>query len=132
MSSVLDPKVVLVTGASSGIGRATALALSKAGATVAVGGRRTDRLEALAQEAPGEILVLDMDVSDPESVRKAVDRTVERFGTLDIVVNNAGIMLTGPVLDANTPRAVSLRPAPRSTPPPSSASMPSPRRCAKR
>ncbi|MCG7206666.1 SDR family oxidoreductase [Streptomyces arenae] len=101
MSSVLDPKVVLVTGASSGIGRATALALSKAGATVAVGGRRTDRLEALAQEAPGEILVLDMDVSDPESVRKAVDRTVERFGTLDIVVNNAGIMLTGPVLDAN-------------------------------
>lgn len=101
MSSVLNPKVVLVTGASSGIGRATALALSKAGATVAVGGRRTDRLEALAQEAPGEILVLDMDVSDPESVRKAVDRTVERFGTLDIVVNNAGIMLTGPVLDAN-------------------------------
>ncbi|MEU6008640.1 SDR family NAD(P)-dependent oxidoreductase [Streptomyces sp. NPDC047453] len=82
MSSVLDPKVVLVTGASSGIGRATALALSKAGAAVAVGGRRTDRLEALAQEAPGEILVLDMDVSDPESVRKAVDRTVERFGTL--------------------------------------------------
>ncbi|MGX1372806.1 NADP-dependent 3-hydroxy acid dehydrogenase YdfG [Streptomyces canus] len=101
MSSVLDPKVVLVTGASSGIGRATALALSKAGATVAVGGRRTDRLEALAQEAPGEILVLDMDVSDPESVRKAVDRTVERFGTLDIVVNNAGIMLTGPVLGAD-------------------------------
>ncbi|MGW3100267.1 SDR family NAD(P)-dependent oxidoreductase [Streptomyces sp. NPDC001102] len=101
MSSVLDPKVVLVTGASSGIGRATALALSEAGAAVAVGGRRTDRLEALSQEAPGETLVLDMDVSDPESVRKAVDRTVEHFGTLDIVVNNAGIMLTGPVLDAD-------------------------------
>ncbi|MDQ0605359.1 NADP-dependent 3-hydroxy acid dehydrogenase YdfG [Streptomyces canus] len=101
MTSVLDPKVVLVTGASSGIGRATALALSKAGATVAIGGRRTDRLEALAQEAPGEMLVLNMDVSDPESVRKAVERTVERFGTLDIVVNNAGIMLTGAVLDAD-------------------------------
>lgn len=101
MSSTLDPKVALVTGASSGIGRATALALSKAGATVAVGGRRTERLTALAQEAPGEILVLNMDVSDPESVRKAVDATVERFGTLDIVVNNAGVMLTGPVRGAD-------------------------------
>ncbi|MFE4366959.1 SDR family oxidoreductase [Streptomyces sp. NPDC056835] len=59
MSNTLEGKVVLVTGASSGIGRATALALSKAGARVAVGARRADRLKSLAQDAPGETLVLD-------------------------------------------------------------------------
>lgn len=102
MSTVLDTKVALVTGASSGIGRATALALSEAGALVAVGGRRADRLASLAREAAGEVLVLEMDVTDPRSVRDAVAATVERFGALDIVVNNAGVMLSGAVLGADT------------------------------
>ncbi|WP_217140811.1 SDR family NAD(P)-dependent oxidoreductase [Streptomyces sp. AC627_RSS907] len=101
MNTSLDAKVVLVTGASSGIGRATARALSKAGARVAVGGRRADRLASLAREASGEMLVLEMDVTDARSVRDAVAATVERFGALDVVVNNAGVMLSGAILGAD-------------------------------
>ncbi|MCX4679285.1 SDR family NAD(P)-dependent oxidoreductase [Streptomyces sp. NBC_01433] len=102
MSNTLDGKVVLVTGASSGIGQATALALSKAGARVAVGARRADRLKSLAQDAPGEILVLELDVTDRESVQDAVTAAVEHFGALDALVNNAGVMLSGPILNADT------------------------------
>ncbi|MET9353127.1 SDR family NAD(P)-dependent oxidoreductase [Streptomyces sp. NPDC006617] len=102
MSTTLVDKVALVTGASSGIGRATALALSKAGAKVAVGARRADRLAALVQDAPGEMLALDMDVTDPQSVRDATAAAVERFGALDVVVNNAGVMLSGAILGADT------------------------------
>jgi NADP-dependent 3-hydroxy acid dehydrogenase YdfG len=98
----LEGKVVLVTGASSGIGQATALALSKAGAKVAVGARRADRLKLLAEDAPGEILVLDLDVTDQQSIRDAVAATVEHFGALDALVNNAGIMLSGMILNADT------------------------------
>ncbi|GAA2332074.1 SDR family NAD(P)-dependent oxidoreductase [Streptomyces kunmingensis] len=102
MSTTLEGRVVLVTGASSGIGRATALALSKAGARVAVGARRADRLEALTEDAPGEMLPLELDVTDHRSVTDAVATTVEHFGTLDILVNNAGVMLSSPVLGADT------------------------------
>lgn len=102
MNDTLEGKVILVTGASSGIGQATALALSKAGARIAVGARRTDRLKTLAQDAPGEILVLELDVTDQQSVQDAVTTTVEHFGALDAVVNNAGIMLSGAILDADT------------------------------
>ncbi|MCM1943241.1 SDR family NAD(P)-dependent oxidoreductase [Streptomyces sp. G3] len=102
MRTTLDTKVALVTGASSGIGRATALALSEAGAKVAVGGRRAGRIAGLVEEAPGEMLPLDMDVTDPQSVRDAVEATVDRFGALDVVVNNAGLMLNGLVLGADT------------------------------
>lgn len=102
MSTTLDGKVVLVTGASSGIGRATALALAEAGARVAVGARRADRLKSLAQDAPGEMLVLELDVTDRESVQDAVTATVEHFGALDALVNNAGVMLSGPILNADT------------------------------
>jgi len=102
VSDTLEGKVVLVTGASSGIGRATALALSEAGARVAVGARRADRLKDLAQDAPGEILVVELDVTDEQSVQEAVAATVERFGALDAVVNNAGIMLSGAILGADT------------------------------
>ncbi|WP_193318445.1 SDR family NAD(P)-dependent oxidoreductase [Nonomuraea phyllanthi] len=101
MSNTLDGKVVLITGASSGIGEATALALSAEGARVAAGARRSERLEALAGKAPGEMLALDLDVTDQESVRAAVGRTVERFGGLDILVNNAGVMLPGPIAGAD-------------------------------
>ena len=102
MSKALEGKVVLVTGASSGIGEATALALSAEGALVAVGARRAERLEALSGKAPGEVLTLDLDVTDQESVRAAVAKTVERFGALDVLVNNAGVMLSGPIAGADT------------------------------
>ncbi|MGW6774270.1 SDR family NAD(P)-dependent oxidoreductase [Streptomyces sp. NPDC055037] len=102
MSNTLEGKTALVTGASSGIGQATALALSKAGAKVAVGARRTDRLKALAQDAPGEVLVLDLDVTDRQSVQDAITATVDRFGALDALVNNAGLMLSGMITNADT------------------------------
>ncbi|MFF7602505.1 SDR family NAD(P)-dependent oxidoreductase [Streptomyces mirabilis] len=102
MSNTLEGKTVLVTGASSGIGQATALALSKAGARVAIGARRADRLKDLAQDAPGEILALDLDVTDRQSVQDAVTATVDHFGTLDALVNNAGVMLSGMILNADT------------------------------
>ncbi|GAA0956616.1 SDR family oxidoreductase [Kribbella koreensis] len=98
----LEGKIVLVTGASSGIGQATALALSQAGAKVAVGARRADRLKLLAEDAPGEILTLDLDVTDQQSIQDAVAATVGHFGRLDALVNNAGIMLSGMILGADT------------------------------
>ncbi|WP_395244135.1 SDR family NAD(P)-dependent oxidoreductase [Agromyces sp. MMS24-K17] len=102
----LEGHVVLVTGASSGIGRATALALSAAGARVAVGARRTDRLDSLVAEveqaqAPGEIVALALDVTDPASVERAVAATLGRFGRLDALVNNAGLMQSGLILGAD-------------------------------
>ncbi|GAA5206016.1 SDR family oxidoreductase [Microbacterium kyungheense] len=97
----LQGKVALVTGASSGIGRATALALSEAGLRVAVGARRTDRLSALEDSAPGEVLSLPIDVTSYDSVAQAVSQVVERFGRLDALVSNAGVMLNGLILDAD-------------------------------
>ncbi|MFC7384002.1 SDR family NAD(P)-dependent oxidoreductase [Sphaerisporangium rhizosphaerae] len=102
MSDSLHGKVVLVTGASSGIGEATALALSKAGARLAVGARRADRLAGLAGRAPGEVLTLDLDVADEASCRAAVAAAVEHYGALDGLVNNAGVMLSGPIAGADT------------------------------
>lgn len=102
MNHTLTDRVVLVTGASSGIGRATALALSTAGAKVAVGARRRERLDALVDEAPGEMLALELDVTDPDSVTRAVAAVVERFGHLDALVNNAGLMQSGMIHGADT------------------------------
>lgn len=102
MHQKLASKVILVTGASSGIGRATALALSKAGALIVAAGRRTENLQQLVEEAPGEVLAVELDVTDRESVQRAVAAAVERFGQLDALVNNAGLMLAGMVLGANT------------------------------
>ncbi|MET8869690.1 SDR family NAD(P)-dependent oxidoreductase [Nonomuraea sp. NPDC004580] len=102
MNHDLAGKVALVTGASSGIGAATALALSAGGARVAAGARRADRLKALAGQARGELLPLDLDVTDQESVRAAVAATVGHFGRLDVLVNNAGVMLSGPIEGADT------------------------------
>ncbi|MFG1856439.1 SDR family NAD(P)-dependent oxidoreductase [Actinomadura geliboluensis] len=102
MNDKLAGKIVLVTGASSGIGEATALALSAAGADLAVGARRADRLATLADKAPGEVLPLNLDVTDQQSVQAAVAATVEHFGGLDVLVNNAGVMLSGPIAGADT------------------------------
>ncbi|MET7966809.1 SDR family NAD(P)-dependent oxidoreductase [Micromonospora sp. NPDC005305] len=78
------------------------LRLSKAGARVAVAARRVDRLRSLTEDAPGEMLALDLDVTDRRSVEDAVAVTLARFGRLDVLVNNAGVMLSGPILGADT------------------------------
>jgi NADP-dependent 3-hydroxy acid dehydrogenase YdfG len=100
---MLDGTVALVTGASSGIGEATALLLAERGAAVAVAARRTDRLDGLAakiRDAGGTALVIEADVSDEEQARAAVARTVDELGRLDTLVNNAGVMLLGPAVGA--------------------------------
>jgi NADP-dependent 3-hydroxy acid dehydrogenase YdfG len=99
----LDGTVALVTGASSGIGEATARMLAGRGATVAMAGRRTDRLEARAGEIAdggGTALPVELDVSDRGQAEAVIARTVEELGHLDILVNNAGVMLLGPMLEA--------------------------------
>ena len=101
MTERLDGTVALVTGASSGIGEATAVALAAEGARVAVAARRRDRLEALADRiGRDQVLVLETDVTDEAQAREMVDRTVAEFGRLDTLVNNAGVMLLGPIMDA--------------------------------
>lgn len=98
----MKEKIALVTGASSGIGAATARAMAAAGATVVAGARRVERLEELAASADGEVFPLALDVTDEQSVRAAVATATDRFGGLDVVVNNAGVMLSGPILGADT------------------------------
>jgi NADP-dependent 3-hydroxy acid dehydrogenase YdfG len=105
MTTPLDGTVALVTGASSGIGEATARALAAQGAKVAVAARRLERLERLAAEIGGEghtALAIESDITEQEQAIAAVDRTVDELGRLDIVVNNAGQMLLGPIEDAPT------------------------------
>ncbi len=92
-----------MTGASSGIGAATARVLAAEGAEVALAARRVDRLEDLAAEirsAGGKALVIEADVTSRQQADAAVDRAATEFGRLDILVNNAGVMLLGPILDA--------------------------------
>ena len=100
----LTGKVALVTGASSGIGEATAVALAGAGAAVAIGARRRDRLDALAgrlREDGATVLQLDLDVTDEAACADAVRRAREELGGLDILVNNAGVMLLGTIVGAD-------------------------------
>jgi NADP-dependent 3-hydroxy acid dehydrogenase YdfG len=102
-SNELNGTVALVTGASSGIGEATALALADLGATVAIAARRTDRLDDLAQRigaAGGTALAIEADVGDQEQAQALIQRTVDELGRLDTLVNNAGVMLLGPAVDA--------------------------------
>jgi NADP-dependent 3-hydroxy acid dehydrogenase YdfG len=103
MAETLDGTVALVTGASSGIGEATASALAAAGASVAIAARRADRLERLAgqiRDAGGKALPIEADVSSPDQASSAVERTVSELGRLDTLINNAGVMLLGPIEDA--------------------------------
>jgi NADP-dependent 3-hydroxy acid dehydrogenase YdfG len=104
MTRKLTDTVALVTGASSGIGAATARTLAEDGASVALVARRRDRLEALAAEIEnkaGTALVVEADITDRAQAEAAVQQTVEKFGRLDTLVNNAGLMLLGPVADAD-------------------------------
>jgi NADP-dependent 3-hydroxy acid dehydrogenase YdfG len=105
VSDILEGQAVLVTGASSGIGEATARTLAARGAKVALVARRAERLEKLASEIAGRghtALAVEADVTDQEQAIAAVERTVCDFGRLDVLINNAGVMLLGPIADAPT------------------------------
>src|SRR6266542_1702596 len=104
MESKLTGTVALITGASSGIGAATARRLAEHGASVALVARRKDRLDDLAagiEKAGGTALVVEADITDRTQAEAAVQQAVERFGRLDTLVNNAGLMLLGPVVGAD-------------------------------
>ena len=95
--------VALVTGASSGIGAATAALLAHRGAAVALAARRQDRLESLAaqiRDQGGTGIVLELDITDEGQATEAVERTVADLDRLDILINNAGVMLLGPATEA--------------------------------
>jgi clavulanate-9-aldehyde reducatase len=97
----LEGRVAVITGASSGIGEATALALSRAGAAVALGARRRDRLEALVEKLDGPASVHAVDLTDEGAARGFVEAAEAEHGGLHILVNNAGLMLLGPVSGAD-------------------------------
>jgi len=103
----LQDRIALVTGASSGIGAATALALAEAGAKVAIAARRRDRLDELAKSLAAlgaEPLVLEADLLDEHVAQRIVADTEKHFGRLDILVNNAGVMYLEPVAEADLGR----------------------------
>ncbi len=102
LQNKLAGTVAIVTGASSGIGEATAKQLAELGATVAVIARREDRLNTLVAEieaAGGSALAVTADITDRVQAERSVETVIDWFGRLDILVNNAGLMLLGTVLD---------------------------------
>jgi NADP-dependent 3-hydroxy acid dehydrogenase YdfG len=101
----ISGKVVAITGASSGIGEATARLLAERGAAVVLGARRTDRLDEVAgqiTERGGKAMSCATDVTDPGDLQRLVDTAVTAFGRLDVLVSNAGISKVGPLADLDT------------------------------
>jgi clavulanate-9-aldehyde reducatase len=101
MAGPLQGRVAAVTGASSGIGEATVLALAQAGAGVALAARRADRLAAIAERIDGPSLAVEADITDEQQAREFIQRAHDELGGLHILVNNAGVMLLGPVAGAD-------------------------------
>ena len=100
MSHNIENKVVVITGASSGLGEATARYLAARGAAVVLGARRTDRLEQIAAEiraAGGKVEVIATDVTDKAQVQALIDTGVRIFGRVDVLINNAGLMSIAPM-----------------------------------
>src|SRR6266581_3040222 len=100
MSNNIEGKVVVITGASSGLGEATARFLSAEGASVVLGARRADRIKSLADELirrGGKALAVPMDVIQSEQVKKFVDSAVQAHGRIDVLINNAGLMPQSPL-----------------------------------
>jgi clavulanate-9-aldehyde reducatase len=97
----LEGRKAIVTGASSGIGEATVEALVGEGAVVAAGARRRNRLEALAERADGTVHPHEVDITDEPAARAFVEESAAEMGGLDILINNAGVMLLGPVAGAD-------------------------------
>ncbi len=100
MNNHLEGTVALITGASSGIGEATAIELARLGASVSIVARRSERLDTLAEQIGDRALAITADMTDQDQAQAAVERTVAELGRLDILINNAGVMLLGPVVDA--------------------------------
>ena len=100
MSTNIEGKVVVITGASSGLGESTARHLAKLGATVVLGARRKDRLDAIVkdiQAAGGEALAVTVDVTKRAEVEGLVKKAIDTYGRIDVMVNNAGIMAIAPL-----------------------------------
>ncbi|MBZ0295076.1 MAG: SDR family oxidoreductase [Anaerolineae bacterium] len=100
MNNNIEGKVVVITGASSGLGAATARLLAAQGASVVLGARRADRLQSLADElnnSGGKALSLPTDVTDPDQVQRLVDKAVQTYGRIDVIINNAGLMPHSPL-----------------------------------
>lgn len=103
MTQNIQGKVVVITGASSGLGEATAKLLSSHGATVVLAARRLDRIEALAKQLGGKAaLAVATDVTSRQQVKQLVDTTVDAFGRIDVMLNNAGLMPLAPLESLKT------------------------------
>ncbi|MCA2212633.1 SDR family oxidoreductase [Jidongwangia harbinensis] len=101
MTETLQNRVAVITGATSGIGEATARRFAAEGAAVALLGRRQDRLQTLADDIAGPALPVAVDVGDPDALRRAADRIHREFGPVDLVVASAGVMLGAPFESAD-------------------------------